>query len=178
MKRILISIMVPFIFLFLLFLVYNSVRERRYIESINTICNTNELPLISEEIYKIGDYNSDSDLIKEIEKNSNWKFQEIYFDDGYRIIYFNILDDKRFIVLGFGGKSGYLSKRYKQEFLEVEVKEGEQKVYRNMSWEDNFILGEISSPLADSKYYTTISNEKLKEFINVYKKAVTNTYCK
>ncbi len=178
MKRILISIMVPFLFLFILFLVYNSVIERRYIESINTICNTDDLSLITDEIYNIGDYNSDSDLIKEIEKNSNWKFQEIYFDDGERAIIFKLSEGEKLFELKIWGKSNFLSQKYKQRTVQIQIRKNEELLYSSFL-DDNLFVEDYShrSELDDVKYYNAMSNEKLKEFINVYKKAVTDTYC-
>ncbi len=155
------------------------IKNTSYNKSIDTICNIDDLSKISEEIYRIGDYKSDSELIKEIEKSSDWKFEEVYFDDGDRTIYFELEYDKMLIKLGFGGESSYLSKKYEQNFLEVNISENKEIMYWNKSRKNEFIPRDIeTSKLDDSKYYTAISNDKLDQFISIYTKAINNTYCK
>lgn len=155
------------------------IKNTSYNKSIDTICNIDDLSKISEGIYRKGDYKSDSELIKEIEKSSDWKFEEVYFDDGDRTIYFELEYDKMLIKLGFGGESSYLSKKYEQNFLEVNISENKEIMYWNKSRKNEFIPRDIeTSKLDDSKYYTAISNDKLDQFISIYTKAINNTYCK
>ncbi len=150
-----------------------------YLKSIPTICNTNDLMLITDEIYRMGDYNSNSDLVKEIEKNSDWNFKEVYFDDGERAIIFITPEGENLFELKIWGKSNFLLQNYETRTVQIQILKNEELLYSSFLDEDLFVEDyRPRSELGDSKYYTTISNEKLKEFINVYKKAVTNTYCK
>ncbi len=173
------TIMIFSLVLLSLFSTVYFIKNTSYNKSIDTICNIDDLSKISEEIYRIGDYKSDSELIKEIEKSSDWKFEEVYFDDGDRTIYFELEYDKMLIKLGFGGESSYLSKKYEQNFLEVNISENKEIMYWNKSRKNEFIPRDIeTSKLDDSKYYTAISNDKLYQFISIYTKAINNTYCK
>ncbi len=150
-----------------------------YIKSKEKICNTNDLTLITDEIYRMGDYNSNSDLVKEIEKNSDWNFKEVYFDDGERAIIFITSEGENLFELKIWGKSNFLFQNYNTRTIQMQILKNEELLYSSFLDGDLFVEDySHRSELGDSKYYTTISNEKLKEFIEVYKKVVTETYCK
>ncbi len=174
MKKKIIAIII-FIILLLIASIIGSIS---YYKSIPTMCN-NDLPLISEAVYRMGDYNPESDLVKEIEKNSDWNYEEVNLGSGHKEMRFIKPEGEKIFKLTFGGKSGYLGKKYKQEYLYIQIFKDEEILYSN-SLINSFFVKDRSkiSELDDSEYYTNISNDKLKEFIMVYKEAFTDTYCK
>ncbi len=163
-------------------------------KQINKICSTKELSSISEIVYQLGDYSEDSELIKEIEETSEWKFERVYFDDRQREIIFSKGIKNKILTFQLGGTSPYLSNYYDQDYIRVHIyskdftnknKDGtfdivdnENLIYSSYKHnkDEDFSIN-VNENFDVRPQYSNLANEELEDFIDIYIKSVNTTYC-